>query len=75
MDSFKLQCANFERCVNGMFRVVCKYNVHFMPFFVTGGGIQLVAHWPLELLKDCHLAMIGNRGQFVELYDILKDVV
>ena len=44
IERFKLLCATFESCVNGMFRVACIYTVHFMPFSVTGDWIQLVAH-------------------------------
>ena len=74
VERYKLMTTMIDRCVNNMFRTACIYNMHFDLFLVTMGGIILVKHWPLIVLKDAFVNAKCDVTEGSKLYEILKDV-
>ena len=75
IESVRLKCAMIATALDNMFANCCVYGFHFQPFLVTGGGIHLIASWPLTLYRDAALFNIGDRGQLRDLYVTLRDVM
>ena len=73
IERYKLMCVMIDRCVNNMFKTACIYNMHFDIFLVTQGGVILVKHWPLIVLKDAFVHANCTVEEGIKLYDILKD--